>query len=70
MISLTKLKVRTLDIAAHLSHYRAQGVLDKWSGEVDKTKHGEVGVVVFEWSKINCVGVEVGQYPVELEGDE
>ena len=45
-------------------------MLDKWSGEVDKTKHGEVGVVVFERSEVNCVGVKVGQYPVELEGDE
>ena len=43
-------------------------MLDKRSGEVDKTKHSEVSEVILEWSEVDGVGVKVCQYPVELIG--
>ena len=43
-------------------------MLNKRSGEVDKTKHCEVGVVVLERSEVDSVGIKVGQNPVELKG--
>ena len=51
---------------AYLCHYGAQGVLHKRTGEVEKTKQGEVSEVILEGSEVDSVGSKVCQYPVEL----
>ena len=47
-------------------HLPVEAVLDKGSGVVYTSEHGEVGVVVFERVEVDGVGIQVGQDPALL----